>query len=245
MIAKAVRVGWVFCAVLGWTVSAAASPVGSRLEEQGRWNAGGEFNFMLDRDLSGGVEAESNQYMATAAYGITDRISALVKLGAADLEESGVPDFDTSFAYGVGLRAKLVDMGPWELIASPQYFSIVEPNTNIGAVDVDGSWHEFQGSLVVARSFPLRSAEYSTEGGQNGSAPQSVIRPYAGLKVSEVSADREFTFPSGAQTETDLDADDHVGLVAGGEADMGQWAVAVEGRAIDESAITLAVNKDF
>ena len=99
---------------------------------------------------------------------------------------------------------------------------------------------------MVARSFPLHSSEYATDGESKKEVLlNAVVRPYAGLKVSEVSADREFTFPSGATTETDLDADDHVGIVAGVEADVSGWGFSVEGRMIDESAVTLAVNRDF
>lgn len=244
MIGRTVRTALTLCVVCGWLAPAEAAPVGSRLAEQGHWSTGGEMNFMLDRDMDGGAEAESNQFLGTAMYGVTDRISALVKLGAADLEETGVPDFDESFAYGLGIRVKLAELEGWELIASPQYFSIVEPDTEIGTADVDGSWHEWQGSLVVARSFPIHPPDYASEDGRPV-RPEMWLRPYAGLKVSGVQADRDVTFPSGVLVETDLDADDHVGLVGGVEAGLGRWALGIEGRAIDEEAITLAASVDF
>lgn len=92
-----------FIATMASSLSAAMIGVPGATAGANKSIVGAELNFLSDRDLSGGGEAESTQAFVKGEVGLTDRVDLNIRIGFGDFEAPGI-DTDFGPAFGVGLK---------------------------------------------------------------------------------------------------------------------------------------------
>lgn len=182
---------------------------------------GAEVNFLTDRDLASGGEAESMQAFAKGEVGLTDRVDLNIRIGFGQFEIKDAPgpalDTDAGPAFGVGFKTTWAE--------------IPDANLKIGTVlqtvrirAEDGADREIWAEYDAAIGAFLDS-------GRSGRG-QAVI-PYGGAVWSGVDT------PRGAE-------DDAFGFFLGVLAKLGgNLQAGVELRVPDQTAISANIGFVF
>ena len=212
--------------------------------------------------------------MVRISYGVFDNLDIYLKLGTADLElkqtytESGsIPDAewtgvlekgtskinaDAAFAYGIGAKGTVSLSESLFLGCDIQY--IRHKNDFTGK----GTWTEYNydedtGDLTE---------EYQASADYKGDitfqewqvAPYVAAKlgnfvPYLGVKYSGVVTRIKYASVSGDDDDEDNAkdrADDHVGVFVGTDFKITEnWKLNVEGRFVDETAVSMGLNYKF
>lgn len=218
--------------------------------------------------VSGGrisdVETKSNRVLLRGTWGLMSWFDFFVKLGIADAELSYTIksptqadknvkyDGSIGFAYGAGLKGRIMSWGPWAVVSEFQFLGYeVEGDLTIDGQDLAtlllSSFNAVR-SRSKAEIHELQLAVYIT--GKIG-----MMTPYGGLKISELSmdVDSEVTGRDGTTsipaTESRHEAHesaDPVGVVIGTGLEMnGPWTANIEIRFIDETAVSFGINRHF
>jgi hypothetical protein len=207
---------FVFCGV------GLAASVGGDIPEKGEWSVGFETNIVTERKMTNKDKDknkvdESTQYLAKASYSVLDWLCFDFKLGSADIDYYTTRNwgFDHGLAWGVGSRAKYELGSGYNIVVGAQYFSATDMKSNTLG---DADWKEWQVSLAGTKQIG-----------------RSV--PYVGVKYSDAK------LTSGEPKEV---ADENVGVFVGTDVKItGQWSVNVEGRFVDETAVSFGVSYRF
>ena len=210
-------------------LSLAAPVYGPNMPARDRWFMGCQTNLVFERNMRKGLgEAESVQYFYDSSYGIYDWFSFDGKLGigdtAFDTREAGGLSLKDGFAGGYGVRFRIYNNEGQRLkaIFGFQHISAHPPCKEVNNVKYSAIWDEWQLSLLVATTIGDR------------------WQPYVGAKASQLYIIRR------DNQETDWrwnGARDHVGLFAGVSFEMGKdWYLNVDGRLIDETAVSAGIH---
>lgn len=214
--------------------------------------------------LISGTETKSKRILLRGAVNLMSRLDFYVKLGIADAElgytikspaqADRQVKFDGSldFAYGTGFKARMASWGGWTVISDLQFLRYeVE-----GDYTVDGKDFAelFPGRLIPERSRSeaevqeLQLAVYLT--GKIG-----MMTPYAGFKISDLTIDidneasgKEFISlsPATESRRESHESADQVGVFLGTGLEMnGPWTANIEIRFIDETAVSVGINRHY
>ena len=224
-----------------------AASVGGKQPEQGKLAVGFEYNQIIEKDIESDPVIDdlgitnSSQYLTKIEYGLLGsdlfNWSVFTKLGIADMEGKAE---DTKFpsdgecAWGLGSKLTY-KLEACEVGVEAQYFSIngLSTSENFDPGDnLDEEWKEWQVSLFVAKD--LEFANFS-------------LMPYLGVRYSDLQADMEFYDAGLATTENyDVTADKNIGVFVGADIEITKnISVNVEGRFIDEKAVTAGLSYRF
>ena len=238
----------------------AASIGGAETQGQGNWSAGIGLESVFDRDMKlKSISASGTQISeakfdemyrmdAKISYGIFDNLDIYVKLGVADFEteekwtnttpEKGtiMNDAQNDFMYGAGLKGTVALKDNWLLGADIQYLR--HRNKYDGRInnETDPSDSEnISGKMTV---YEWHVAPYISKKLDN-------FIPYLGVKYSDVRVKDNYNTSSGT-VEEKRKADDNVGIFVGTDyAINDNWNINLEGRFIDETALSFGVTYKF
>jgi opacity protein-like surface antigen len=247
---------------------------GTGTTEKGKFAVGLEGEHVFERKMEGSTINTSslgisvmraypdveniNRALLNLSYGLTDYVTLYIKLGAAEFESKTDVfiqnigrighmelDSDKAFAYGGGMRIELPlsqDDNALRLGVDGQYLrhendvrggqNFVGLFAGLPPVSVKGEFEiqEWQIAGYFAKSF----------GG---------FTPYIGVKASNLYADGHTTFGGWAapgRVPADYDSKYNFGAFIGADLKVGDsWALGVEGRFVDETAISGKVVYNF
>lgn len=226
-----------------------------------------EDNYIFKRDIKTSENNTSfktediNQVYAKLALGVTPYFNLYGKLGASDggtikdtnTASNGVEakiETNYGFLWGVGLSgAKEISNG-WKLGADAQFdwwrpdvdsvTSVARSTSSSGKIED----FEFQITPFITKQFELPY-------GKVGSQYKWVADPYLGLKYSyfKTQTDKNIQYMAAGTNSTTswtLRGKDSLGIVVGSDLVFAdKWALELEGRFIDETAITAGVAYRF
>ncbi len=256
---KAVRIMVAVMVSLFGTISLTrAASVGLNSEKKGL-STSVEYTHVFDQELdkdAGSVDSEIDKIDAVLAklnYAFNEYVSLYTKLGSADIDVNlafvkGADranyqlEHDFGFAWGGGIQASLpLGDSEWRSIFDLQYLrwdsevnSVKVNNISASAVSsTDAEVTDLSLSALLAKKWTL----------SNG----GVLTPYAGVKLSHVVVDYGTLSHAGITVGSttfsgfsgDISSENKVGAVMGTEYQLNdRWSLAVEGRLVDETAIT-------
>ncbi|MDD5449467.1 MAG: hypothetical protein PHO42_02590 [Candidatus Omnitrophica bacterium] len=206
----------------------AAPAYGPDMPKRGQWFMGFEANYVFGREMPKGLgDARARQFFYNASYGIYDWLSFDGKLGAGDIAFDTVGQgrlkYDVGFSGAYGLRFRIYNNEPERMrgILGFQHISAHPPSEKINDVNYTAIWDEWQCSLLFSKGFWR-------------------LDPYIGVKVSQLYIIRK---DSVEESWSWNGAKDHFGLIAGSKFNLPKnWYLDVEGRFIDETALSAALS---
>src|SRR3989338_8314618 len=152
------------------------SPAG--ILKKGKWVVGLAGGGTAGREMSGDAETKITHGGHYRGYGLSDRVSVYLKLGAASIEIDdpaikkvndldSTHSFGTNFMTGLALKTKLFESAThrWEWDGSLQYLDLRRRHKGKNEL----RWHEWQLATSVAKEFGR-------------------VKPYVGLKYAMVNA---------------------------------------------------------
>lgn len=219
-----------------------------------KFSATVEDNYIFKKDIekkdSLKFEPEKiNQVYAKLGLGLTPYFNLYTKLGMSNGGEIKRDNVSTSkeikietdygFLWGVGVSGIKEVSGGWKVGLDTQFNSWKE---DVDKVKVDGTTattvsgeienYEFQITPLLTRKFDISACNWS-------------LNPYLGVPINlyRTQTDRniKFTYSSVQQIESwTLRGDNYVGILVGSDLEINKnCALQVEGRFIDETAITV------
>ena len=216
----------VFCLLS--SVCQAAPVYGPKMPKRSQWFIGFETNLVFKRAMNKNLgDAESNQYFYNTSYGLYDWFSFDGKLGMGDTEfdtrEAGKLDFGSGLSGGYGARVRLYNNkeNGTRAIFGFHHISAHPPKETVDSVKYAAIWDEWQVSLLLSKAIGM-------------------IEPYVGVKASELFIIRKDNITdewawNGARR--------HFGAIAGLAIELPHnWNLDVEGRFIDETALSVALS---
>ncbi|MBI1953820.1 MAG: hypothetical protein HYS41_06840 [Candidatus Omnitrophica bacterium] len=225
------------------------------LEDFYRIRVGVESDFVFDRDLTvpGGIGSQENSGQSHAArisYSPAAPVELYALAGVADLElestdnrtlELVKEDFDFGFMYGGGISAQQDFLEEfWDLkIKMDAQFVQWESDLNQWSGSINGTFSTTTGN-VRARAYHAaftigRTLEFGYGDWQ--------VTPYLGGRWSQMTAeenDLDINLTAADDlSESGWRSDDHAGVVAGLSIQFKEdWLLGVEGRFVDETAVS-------
>lgn len=211
-------------------------------------------------DTAGASVDQSQAVLAKIHYAFDQKYSVYAKLGTADLEGSltGISgadratyklDYDFGFAWGLGGKA-IFELGAtdYRAIFDLQY---LRWESGFGSLTVNGA----SPSSLSASDATVDDFSLSTILAREWHLGDAVLTPYLGVKFSLVSVDYGTVSHDGVTvggttflgfSQMDLDSEDNVGIIVGTRYDItGDLFLNLEGRFIDETAMTVALEYEF
>jgi hypothetical protein len=212
----------------GLAVAAQAAPIGvpAATTGAGKTALSAEVNVLVDRDLTGGPEAESSQVFAKGSLGVDERLDLDFRLGLGDFGVDPGGDTDIGPTFGVGMRVT------WASIPSANLkIGTVFQTTRIRAEDSGTrfGWAEYDAALGVSLDLaggPRQASQRQAEFG---------LMPYGGFSWSGVDI-------SGIGSAEDNAFGLFMGLNAKAQ---GNVNFGVELRLVDQTAISLGAGTTF
>lgn len=194
-----------------------------------------------------------NQFYAKAAVGLTPYFNVYGKLGISDGGEidtvnrdnllSVKVDTDYGLLWGVGLSGAKEITDGWKLGLDAQFNStkldadkVTFNGDSTTGVTGDIKNHELQITPFITKKFPF---------------DQWSISPYVGCAVNYfwTQTDRTLKYSQGGTEYSEgwaLKSEDNVGIVVGADfAFAEKWAMQLEGRFIDETAMSVGASYRF
>ncbi len=168
------------CLLLGASPSLFAEVVGSpaSILKKGKWVMGLAGGGTAGREMSGDAEARISHGGHYRGYGLSDRVSAYLKLGGAfiEIDDPGIKktndldssnSFGTNFMTGLALKMKLFESQrfKWEWDGSLHYLDLRKRHKGRNEL----RWHEWQFATSVAKEIGR-------------------VKPYLGIKYAIVNA---------------------------------------------------------
>jgi hypothetical protein len=210
------------------------------------------------------VETKSNRVLLKGTMGLLPRLDFFVKLGIADAElkytiksptqadQQLKYDGSVGVAYGAGLKGQLVNWGRWEVISDFQFLRYeVEGDYTIDGQDLATLF--LPNLLSASTRSKARIQEFQLAMYLTGHI--GMMTPYAGLKISDLSMDIDSKVtgtgvislaPATESRHEAHESVDHVGGFLGTGLEMnGPWTANVEVRFIDETAVSIGINRIF
>ncbi len=272
MLRKIFFLGVVFSVCCSSTVFAAGIN-GAKTSGKGKFSIGADQEFLFDRNMNTGMydngdtefkaDFEVSRTMLKAAFGILDNVDIYAKVGVADFKgDSNVKYFDDAWVGGV-------DIGKWKQNGetAPAYgvgmkwAQALTSGILIGADvqylqhknDFKGteSWDAYDGSGVwqyaMAQSLNGNMLFQEWQAALYVAKEMGAFVPYAGVKYSDLRTQIKMEFEGyPSQYKYNSQADKHVGVFVGSNYELNKtWALGLEGRFVDETAMSLSVVAKF
>lgn len=256
---KAVAVLFGIMVTFGSALPAWAASVGvPSATTENRFEASVEYSqtFNLDLEAGSGTTDEissGSQTHARLGYALFDWLQPYAKLGVAEFDEdlgnvdiAGLGrrninlEYDGAFSWGGGLSGIYRFDNGWfvgyageYLVSSNELDRAVESGETATRVAGEADVTEWHGAGFAGYTFPLGDQEDRSNG----------LSVYIGGRYSEFEAESdglEYDVSTGTtQILGETDSDDNFGVFAGTTLRMGKhWRLAVEGRFVDETAVT-------
>ena len=218
---------------------------------------GPEVDFIFDRKLEGRI-GDNEFTFGGAKTGVTiaNRALVYVLLGAGEAEQefsvSGRAvkyDCDTGFVWGVGGSVIAWEYEPF-VASMDEHVLRIGVDVRYRRIDLDVEEVAIDGTKYKKSETDPTLADAIYEANEWQIAPVvsyqfNNIVPYFGLKYSNVDGDAKASV-SGTEYKQDLEADYVVGIFLGIDITLGDSvSFNVEGRFIDEEALTLSANVRF
>jgi len=239
---------------------------GSETVGKGQISAGIEYSYIFDRDLEfkkadsilGSAATVENietdrgyQAVMKISYGLLDNLDVYVKLGTADYKAksdvsvSGVKaahdvvNTDNNFAYGVGLKG-ISELGEDSFLGCDlQYFRSKH------RAKVNESYEAWVG-------WPSDTTTYKKVTFQEWHVAVYLAKrigefvPYFGVRYSDMRVRIKKPASSGWSDNLKFEADDNFGLFLGTDYKINeQWLLNLEGRFLDETAVSFGITFKF
>lgn len=213
------------------------------------------------------VKMRSNRFFLKGSAGVHQNLDLYVKLGVSDLTykqkylSPDVPterekfDGDYGFAWGIGAKAKIYETSSGlRFMADTQYMRYkVDGDYRINGIDLKDVIMDLDPSITdPAYNTKTTLQEWQIALYVNKTFGQ--FSPYAGMKYSDVTLKNElninFTDSEGflsKKFETKYRADKNIGVFAGTDINIisNKLKLNIEGRFIDETAVTIGMNYRF
>jgi outer membrane protein W len=236
----------------------AASIGGAETQGQGKFGIGLDQEFVFDRDLKfdkaswGGLGPGETlkieidrmyRTMVKASYGVLDNLDVYAKLGTADFKMTGVftaPGEEwhhvekgrNAFAYGVGAKGTYNLNDNWLIGIDLQYLGHKNKYKASGYNALNPAQTESWEGKATFREWQV--APYIAKKIGN-------FVPYLGVKYSDLRI-KDKTEDGWMK----LKADDNVGVFLGTDYKLAEnWKLNLEGRFVDETAMSLAATYKF
>lgn len=220
---------------------------------------GAEADIVIKRDLKApdeDIELNTNWYTAKLSYTFLDKIDLYTLLGTVDgkvKEIDGNNDLeylpDTGFAWGLGTTVLLyenekglrVGLDTKYRYSSPELQEIILNGTNYSVSNGKANFKEWQ----IACAVSLDLSKYTSQ----SESPRCI--PYIGMKYSDVRTSAKGTI-SGTEYNTErASSKKKIGPFVGADFYLGttetgsEFGINLEGRFIDEQAVTIGLNYKF
>ena len=240
----------------------AASIGGAENQGKGKLGIGADESIVFNKDLkfksASGLGAtqtiknpeidNASQTMLKASYGLLDNLDIYIKLGTADYEVKADSyagsskdadekiNSDTSFAYGLGLKGTWELGSDWLLGYDLQYLRS-KHEADVTDTEVGGVSSSTKYKSAVVQEWHV--APYIAK-------KINDFTPYFGVRYSDMRLDMKNPSASGWTDNHKYEADDNVGIFAGTDYKIGEnWKVNLEGRFIDETAMSFGATYKF
>jgi opacity protein-like surface antigen len=218
---------------------------GAETQGEGKVGIGVEQEFVFDRDMKfdkanwdlgtisiGKVEIDSlSRTMTKASYGVLDNLDVYVKLGLADFKSEisyntrkGIYDAKNAFVYGLGMKGVYDLADDWLIGVDLQYLRHRHNWTP------KGDW-QGEGNKAIIQEWQI--APYLAKRLGN-------FVPYVGVKYSDVRMKTRWAGVDAGDWEK-YKADDNFGIFLGTDYKLKKnWKLNLEGRFVDETAVSVA-----
>jgi len=211
-----------------------------------------------------GLEMKSNRVLLRGTAGLTPWLDLFLKLGIADADwsytiksptlavENIKYDGSMGVAYGAGFKGRITHWGSWQILSEFQFLryelegdytingqdfaTVFLPNLNAIRSRSKARVQEFQLAIYIAGTIGM-------------------MTPYVGLKVSDLTMkidskvsgrDKITAFPATESRHEAHQSADPAGLFIGTGLEMnGPWTANIEIRFVDETAVSLGINRHF
>lgn len=251
----------------------AASVGSAETQGQGKLNLGVDQEFLFDRNMKRGTydngeteykpDVKIYRTMAKISYGLFNGLDIYVRLGAADFKgDSDIKYLDSrwtngvdigkwkqngdyAFAYGAGIKGAYTFMESWIIGCDVQYLR--HKNDFKGTE----SWDAYNGAgtLQYSRSYPISGSMLFQEwqGAVYIAKKIENFTPYVGAKYSDLRTENRMQFSSSSDIyKYNSKADDNIGVFVGTDCKIAKnWNLNVEGRFIDETAMSFGASYKF
>lgn len=198
--------------------------------------------------------------MVKASYGVLDNLDIYVKLGTADFKSTsnittkypdGSYDIDTiktkgnnAFAYGFGAKGTYNLKNDWIIGCDAQY---LRHTNNYKGVD---TWTEYDANGNVTDPYSEDTFKGKVTFQEWHIAPYIAKKlgnfvPYLGVRYSDLRQNYKVVLEDEG-SKMKFKADDNVGVFVGTDYKLGEsWKINLEGRFIDETAMSLGATYKF
>lgn len=252
--------------VLGLASDAGAASVGVPTgTEDSRWEVTAEYTHLLDRDMADPSATadelrSGNQAHARVGYLLLPLVQPYIKLGAAEFEErlknaniSGLGlrnityEYDWGFSVGGGLQ------GVYEFPGGSGWFVGYDGQYLRSDNDLGGVVHSGRRGSAVSGNVSVEEWHVGGYVGKTFEIGEAKLTGYVGGRWSDLELDIDSTLTytdavDGGTVTSDgrTEADDNFGAFVGlSYQASNRWRVAVEGRFLDEAAVTGQVSYTF
>ncbi len=220
---------------------------------------GAEADIVIKRNLKfpdEDGELKANWYTAKLSYTLLDKIDLYTLLGAVDgevSEKEGVNDLkylpDTDFAWGLGTTILLyenekglgVGLDTRYRQSSPELQEIILNGINYSVSNGEAKFKEWQ----IACAVSLDLSKYTSQ----SESPRCI--PYIGVKYSDVRTSAKGTILGTEYNTERIASKKKFGPFVGADFYLGktetgsEFGINLEGRFIDEQAVTVGINYKF
>lgn len=208
----------------------AAPSYGTDMPKKGEWVKAWETNIVFKRKLDKSYgKFKSEQYFFDISYGVSDRVVIDAKIGLGNLNhkpnDSYGIDYDAYFAGGYGFRVRVFDHPSRNVkgVLGFQHISVHPPAEMVEGDKNKAILDDWQISALISKDFHR-------------------ITPYLGAKISRADVIHRLN----GVRKRKKSADPFVGLIVGAHIRLGErFKLDIEGRAIDETALSARVSCPF
>lgn len=216
----------------------------------------------LDDEEVPGCNFESNRVLLSLGIGLHPRLDLFLRAGVADAKLSDFEDEfdndeeikfdgDSGAAYGVGLRAKLFEIGGVGFLATAEYLQYkIDSGASQDGVDFwDVTYNPGDSSTGSAE---MEVAEW--EVGLVVSKKFGWFIPYAGINYSDcnttISVDEDYLYWDGERVvsnfEMDWEQEENVGVFFGADAKLGEnFSMGLSCKFMSEKSVSFQVAYAF
>lgn len=225
-------------------------------DEQSQYGviAGAEVDLDWDRNLKNQDE-DTEYYFYGGKIGILlmDRFIPYTVLGAAEAKKQRFKvgsdkvewKTDYDFVWAVGGTALIYSTQPGQLGEGVLSFGVDgryrQSHLKIDAVELNGTNYDHDSASLTNSKYELEEWQIAGELAYQ----YKQIVPYFGVKYSDATGEAKATI-AGTSYKNDFEGEDNVGIFVGGDIVINDCFTAnVEGRFIDETALSIAGNLRF
>ncbi len=219
-----------FTLTLGFQITAYAAPsYGTSMPKKKQFFAGLQTHSIFKRTLENEAgKIRSLQNFLLISYGVFDRLSIDLKVGAGNIKQHPVGSdevgYQTGFAGGYGFRLKAYDKDSLKMVFGFQHISVHPYSAHLGDIRHKAILDDWQFSFLASRDI-------------------FKVTPYLGLRWSRVDYIHKI---EGERKRVMSDLTKDIGLIYGLDIPITKktW-INLEGQAFDSYALACSINYKF